>query len=147
VPVLGKGYRDESGVAILNMLIYQDPENLDQIIAYDAELYINFHAAGVVVGYALLGCLIAFFQARFVRSRQPIDSYIWLTVSLWVVFPGSLPVLSQICVYFFWPAYLYLALTWMTSAGRHSEDDAQSVGRSPLGDSFPDESRPGFIAS
>jgi hypothetical protein len=109
VPVLGKAFREESGVGILNRLIYRDPEIVDQIIAYDAELYINFHVPGVVVGYALLGCAVLYVQGRFRQARQAVESYAWLILALWLVFPGSLPVMSQMCVYFFWPVYGYFA--------------------------------------
>jgi hypothetical protein len=110
VPVLGKAYREESGVGILNRLIYQDPDNADQVIPYDAELYINFHVAGVLAGYALLGWLVRYVQGRFLAAPRAVESYAWLLLGLWAVFPGSLPVLSQMCVYFFWPIYLYFAV-------------------------------------
>jgi hypothetical protein len=110
VPVFGKDYRDESGVGILNRLVYQDPDNVDQVIPYDAELYINFHVAGVMAGYALLGWLVRFCQGRFLAAPRAVESYVWLLLGLWAVFPGSLPVLSQMCIYFFWPIYLYFAV-------------------------------------
>jgi hypothetical protein len=110
VPVFGKAFRAESGVGILNMLIYQDPEVVDQIISYDAELYLNFHVPGVIVGNALLGWLIRYFQGRFLHAPKAIESYVWLMLALWTIYPGSLPVISQMCVYFFWPIYGYFAL-------------------------------------
>lgn len=110
VPALGKAFREGSGVSILNMLIYQDPENVDQIIAYDAELFINLHLPGVVLGYALLGGLLRRVQSYFLRAPRAVESYAWLQVGLWLVFPGSLPVFSQMCVYFFWPLYVYVGL-------------------------------------
>ncbi len=108
VPVLGKMFRDQSGVYIFNEMIYGDPEVLDQNLAYDAELYMNFNVVGVVIGYLLLGWLQAVLQARFLGAERPIESYLWLLIALWTVFPGSLPVLSQMCVYSFWPIYAYL---------------------------------------
>jgi hypothetical protein len=110
VPIFGKAYRVDSGVGIFNMLIYQDPENVDQVIPFDAELYINFHIPGVVAGYALLGLFVCFFQGRFLAAPWAIESYAWLLLGLWTVFPGSLPVLSQMCLYSFWPIYVYFAL-------------------------------------
>jgi hypothetical protein len=110
VPVLGKAFREGSGVCILNMLIYQDPDVVDQVIPYDAELYINFHAAGVVLGYGVLGWLVRGFQARFLQARHAVESYAWLLLALWLIFPGSLPVASQMYVYFFWPVYCYFGL-------------------------------------
>ena len=113
VPVIGKAFREGSGVNILNMLIYHDPEISDQLISYDAELYINFHIPGIVAGYALLGWLVRCCQGRFLRASQAIENYSWMLVTLWLVFPGSLPVISQMCVYFFWPLYGYFAFKWI----------------------------------
>ncbi len=107
VPIFGKPFRETSGVVRFNQLIYGDSENFDQNIPYDAELYMNFQAAGVILGYLLLGFTEAFLQRRFFFARQPIASYAWLTIGIWTVFPASLPVLSQICVFSFWPIYLY----------------------------------------
>jgi hypothetical protein len=107
VPVLGKPYREISGPGIFNELIYGDTNNLDQIIPLDGELYINFHLAGVVLGYVLLGCFLAWLQGKFLAAPNPLESYAWLMMALWTVFPGSLAVASQIYVYSFWPIYVY----------------------------------------
>jgi Ca2+/Na+ antiporter len=123
VPILGKSFRDDSGVSVLNALIYQDPEIADQIIAYDAELYINFHVPGVILGYALVGWLLRCFQQRFLRAPRAVESYAWLTLAVWTVFPGSLPVISQMCVFFFWPIYGYFAFQWISSAYSHAPAD------------------------
>jgi hypothetical protein len=108
VPVIGKAYREESGHALLNTLIYQDPDIADQTIPYDAELYINFDLAGVILGYAVLGWLIRLCQRAF-PGRHASVSYAVMMLSFWLIFPGNLAVLSQMCVYFFWPFYLYFA--------------------------------------
>lgn len=110
IPIIGKPFRETSGVIRFNHLIYGDADNFDQNIPYDAEFYMNFQAVGVVFGYLLLGFLQAFVQNRFFFARQPIASYAWLTIGIWIVFPASLPVLSQICIYSFWPIYLYAFL-------------------------------------
>jgi len=107
IPVLGKPYRDMSGTGIFNALIYGDTESVDQVAPLDGELYINFHLAGVVLGNVLLGCVLAWLQGKFVGAPNPVESYAWLMMALWTVFPGSLPVTSQIYVYSFWPIYIY----------------------------------------
>jgi hypothetical protein len=116
IPSIGKSFREGSGVSILNMLIYQDPDVVDQILAYDGELYINFHVPGVVAGYAVLGWVVWCFQARFRRATQAVESYAWMLLAVWVVFPGSLPVVAQMCIYFFWPIYVYFGLKRMKAA-------------------------------
>ena len=107
IPVVGKPFREMSGGVLFNQLIYSDADVMDQNIPYDAEFYLNFQAVGVILGYLLLGLLQAFLQTRFLHARQPITSYAWLSIGIWTMFPGSLPVLSQICVYSFWPIYAF----------------------------------------
>jgi hypothetical protein len=122
IPVLGKPYRDTSGPTIFNELIYGDTDtSLDQIIPLAGELYMNFHLAGVVLGYVLLGCVLAWMQRKFAAAPNPVESYAWLLVALWTVFPGSLSVTSQMYVYSFWPIYSYFVAkrlwswTWATT--------------------------------
>jgi hypothetical protein len=110
VPVLGKPYRDLSGTVIFNDLIYGYPDNLDQVIPLNGELYINFQLAGVIVGNVLLAAVIAGMQFKFRTSRTPVESYAWFTLALWTIFPGSLPVISQMYLYSFWPIYVFFAV-------------------------------------
>jgi hypothetical protein len=77
----------------------------------------------------LLGLLLAFFQTRFMQTEHAVESYLWFLLALWTVFPGSLPVLSQIAVYFFWPIYIYLSVKVL---GNRSETSPQREHGSPL---------------
>jgi hypothetical protein len=137
IPVLGKPYRDISGPGIFNELIYGDTEmgllpngehSVDQVIPLDGELYINFHLAGVVLGNVLLGCFLAWLQGRFVAAPNPVESYAWLMMALWTVFPGSLSVTSQIYVYSFWPIYSYFLAkrlwSWNSVTASHRDQTA-----------------------
>ena len=128
IPVLGKPYRDTSGTGIFNELIYGDTESVDQVIPLDGELYINLHLAGVVLGNVLLGCFLAWLQGKCVGAPNPVESYAWLMMALWTVFPGSLPVTSQIYVYSFWPIYLYFVVksfwSWNSALGGHRDQTA-----------------------
>ena len=125
VPVLGKPFRDISGPGIFNELIYGDSDSVDQIIPLAGELYINFHLAGVVVGSMLLGWALACLQGRFVAAPTPVESYAWLMMALWTVFPGSLAVMSQIYLYSFWPIYVYFAArrlgSWNAAMAGHRD--------------------------
>jgi hypothetical protein len=114
IPIVGKPFRESSGVHIFNMLIYGDPDVLDQVVPLDAELYSNFHFPGVAAGYALLGWVLSYFQFRFMSAPNAVESYSWMTLALWTVFPGSLPVLSQMYVYAFWPIYVYMGFNALT---------------------------------
>jgi hypothetical protein len=119
IPVLGKPFREISGPVILNELIYGDSDSVDQIIPLAGELYINFHLAGVILGGVLVGCLLAWLQGKFVAAPTGVESYAWLLMALWTVFPGSLSVASQIYLYSFWPIYVYFAarrLWWWNAA-------------------------------
>ena len=125
IPVLGKPYRDISGPMIFNHLIYGDTDSIDQIISLAGELYINFHFAGVVLGSVLLGSLLAWLHGKFVAAPNPVESYAWLMMALWSVFPGSLSVTSQIYVYSFWPIYVYFAArrfwSWNAAMAGHRD--------------------------
>lgn len=110
IPVLGKPYRDNSGPVIFNGVIYGDTDIVDQVIPLDGELYLNFHLAGVVLGYALVGLYLAWLQGKFMAAASPVESYAWVMIALWTVFPGSLSVSSQMYVYSFWPIYIYFAV-------------------------------------
>ena len=119
IPVLGKPFREISGPGIFNELIYGDSDSVDQVIPLAGELYVNFHLAGVVLGSVLLGWALACMQGRFVAASTPVESYAWLMMALWTVFPGSLSVMSQIYLYSFWPIYVYFAarrLWWWNAA-------------------------------
>jgi len=125
IPVLGKPFRDISGPGIFNELIYGDSDSVDQIIPLAGELYINFHLAGVALGGVLVGCLLAWLQGKFVAAPTPVESYAWLMMALWTVFPGSLSVASQIYVYSFWPIYVYFAArrlwSWNAAMAGHGD--------------------------
>ena len=112
VPVLGKPFRHLSAEYIYNGLIYgEDSGILDQVDSFQWELFMNFHVAGLVGGFWLLGFVICSFQRRFLTASSALDAYNWLLMSMWTLFLvfGSLSVVSQIYVYFFWPIYGYLA--------------------------------------
>ena len=123
IPVLGKPFRDISGPVIFNELIYGETDTLDQVIPLAGELYMNFHLIGVIAGSALLGCVLARMQGKFVTAPNPVESYAWLMMALWTVFPGSLSVASQIYVYSFWPIYAYFAArrlwSWNAAMAAH----------------------------
>jgi len=124
LPVLGKPFRASSGVEIYNRLIYGASAVVDQVILYEAEFYINFHIIGVIVGYALLGLVVSFFQGRFDSAASPVETYAWFWMALWTVWPGSVAVTSQAFIYAFWPIYLYLTLSWASRHGLWSQRGA-----------------------
>jgi hypothetical protein len=132
LPALGRPFRERSGVILYNRAIYGEPgvgetDTVDQVLPYDTEFYINLGVPAVVAGFALLGCLMAWFQRHFLLAASPIESYCWLILGFWCAFPGSLPVLSQQYIYFCWPIYVYFALKAL--GARASETRATSRDR------------------
>ena len=115
VPLLGKGFRDSSGVAIYNRAIYGDTGTEDQIVPFQGELFVNFHLAGVIAGYFALGIVVGEFQRRFESAGSAFAAFSIHYISLWVaiLIIWSLAVLSQILVFFCWPIYVYVAWNWI----------------------------------
>jgi ABC-type Na+ efflux pump permease subunit len=109
VPVLGAPFRESSGVALFNRLIYGN-ETLDQVIPFAGELFLNFHLLGVIAGYGLLGLAIAVLQHRFSCAGQSLDAYVFFFVALWLssLIFSSVAAVSQIFIYMMWPLYGYV---------------------------------------
>ncbi len=107
VPILGKPWRESSGVAFYNQLIYGDSSVADQIIPFVGELFINFHIVGVIAGFYLLGRLILLLDVSLAAARDPLVRYALMYLAAWASFLilGSLAGVSQILVYFCWPLY------------------------------------------
>lgn len=112
VPILGKPFRASSDVALYNKAIYGELGFLDQIVPFQGELFVNFHFIGVVVGFTLLGAIVARLEIAFEGSISGIDAFTIYLISIWVQFlvVGSLAVTSQIFIYFMLPYYAYFVL-------------------------------------
>ncbi len=105
VPKLGAPFRSSSGVDIYNRLIYGNTGVVDQIVPFQGELFLDFSFPGVLIGYMLLGLLIQRLQRGFLQAPTPLQAFAWQYAATWTAFLviGSLAVVSQIFVYFFWP--------------------------------------------
>jgi hypothetical protein len=112
VPLLGKSFRDSSGNTAYNELIYGPNGPRDQVVPFHAELYWNFGAAGVVVGFFALGLAIAALDRRWRATITAIDGYIVLYLSIWTAFlvVGQVLSYAQVCVYFGWPIVVLAVL-------------------------------------
>jgi hypothetical protein len=119
VPILGKPFRESSGVVLFNRLVYAN-ESLDQIIPFTGELFLNFHVLGVIGGFGLLGWAVAVLQEKFGRSSRALDAYICFFAALWLssLIFSSVAAVGQIFVYMFWPIYGYLLLRWASQRKR-----------------------------
>jgi len=109
VPILGKSVRDQSGPAIYNRLIYGEPDIADQVIPFEAEVWLSLGPLGLIAAFLLLGALISRLQRAFDAADNAFDSYAIQFTAIWATFliEGSLAVVSQVFVYFAWPLYAY----------------------------------------
>ncbi len=109
LPILGKQFRDTSGTAIYNRLIYGMLDAKDQIAPFQGEAFLDFHLAGVLAGFSLLGWIAFKLQTAFAQSQSFFEIFIWQYFSVWTFFLvfGSLSVVSQIFISSCWPFYLY----------------------------------------
>jgi hypothetical protein len=113
VPVLGKPFRDQSGVGIYNRLIYGNSETIDQVIPFEAEVLINFGVAGVLISFCLLGILIHRLQSQFDSSQSAVDTLVTQYFGIWLLSLtySSLAVLSQVMIYSSLPLYALMLTT------------------------------------
>ncbi|MEP7353100.1 MAG: hypothetical protein ABI824_07695 [Acidobacteriota bacterium] len=112
IPILGKGSREISGLAIFNRAIYGNLGYEDQIIPLDCELFANFHLPGVVLGFFGLGMLLASLQRLFDSVTSAFGLFTIHYVGIWgaMLTVWSLAIYVQILFYFCIPFYTFLAL-------------------------------------
>jgi hypothetical protein len=135
VPVLGKPFREESGPTIYNRLIYREPDIVDQIIPFEAEVWLCLGPVGLVVAFLLLGAIVGRLQHAFEAARTTFESYALQFTAIWATFlvQGSLAVVSQVFVFFGWPIYVYAFLRpWFRPAGRRAPSPESPSGSSRL---------------
>ncbi len=124
VPILGASVRDVSGHVLFNRLVYGvHPQFYDQVMPFQAELYVNYGIVAVIVAYGLLGLIFSQLERGFQRSPNTVQAFMTQYAAVWLAFliPGSIAATSQIYIYFFWPIYFYLALNMI---GWRSERNA-----------------------
>jgi hypothetical protein len=112
VPILGRGFRPTSGTALYNYWIYGRPDIIDQVVPFQGELFMNFHVFGVIIGYGFVAYGVFKLQTAFEGTSSPIRQYCFFMMALWASFLiiGSIMVVSQIYIYFFWPLYGFLLI-------------------------------------
>ena len=118
VPALGTPFRPDSGVTIFNHLIYGSASsNADQVIPFQGELLLDFSYIGVVLGFVALGFAVHEVDRRFLLSGSSLEAFAWQYAGVWLGFlvVGSIEVVSQVTLYFFWPLILIWGVhRWQT---------------------------------
>ena len=111
VPVVGKRSRAQSAVTLYNEMISGPIDSVDQVVPFEGELYWTGGLAAVAAGFVLLGFLLAWLQAGFDSAGGAFQTYSYQYAAIWATFlvVGSLEVVSQIVVYFFWPIFIAAA--------------------------------------
>jgi hypothetical protein len=111
VPILGKSFRESSGSTLYNRTLYGVPGFEDQLIPFSSELFVNFHALGVLAGFFGLGMLLGRAELWFSAVGSSFGAFCIQYVSMWgaMMAVWSVGVFSQIAIYFFGPIYLYWA--------------------------------------
>jgi hypothetical protein len=109
IPELGKDYRDSSGAAIYNRWLYGRLPVRDQNLPVQAELFMNFHIPGVVLGFCLLGAVIALLHRRFLACGSTLQAYSLQFAAFWAAFliAGNTTSVVYIAVTFCWPILVY----------------------------------------
>jgi hypothetical protein len=120
LPVIGKPFRDETGVANYNRLIYGNIGVADQPLPFVGEAYLSLGLGGMFLGFLLLGICAAWLDRTFRRSRSTFDAYLCQYTAIFLLFliQGTLGAVSQTFFYFFAPVYVYLMLKWANAARR-----------------------------
>lgn len=110
LPVLGKPFRAESGIAVYNRMVYGTEAIADLNISLLGEAFLDFHIPGILFVFAVFGWVLYHLQQAFEGSRSSLEVYIWQYVAVWVCFIifAGIGVLSQILIYFCWPVYLFI---------------------------------------
>jgi hypothetical protein len=119
VPIFGKQFRDASGTGMYNRWIYGTTEIRDQVIPFTGDLFIDLRVPGVLIGFAILGAVLARLQLAFIYARTALGLFVTQYVSMWIAFLiiGSAEVVGQFFVYFMWPIYVVIAYSILRSTG------------------------------
>jgi hypothetical protein len=109
IPELGKDYRESSGAAIYNRWLYGRLPVRDQNLPMQAELFMNFHIPGVVLGFCLLGAVIALLHLRFLARGSTLQAYSFQFAAFWAAFliAGDTTSVVYIAITFCWPIVVY----------------------------------------
>ena len=119
IPILGESFRESSGAHIYNRWIYgslvNDSFAGDQVVPFAGELWLDLRLPGLIVGFGIVGAVIGTLQRRYERAETALEIYVVQFTAMWISFLiiGSVEVVSQILVFFFWPIYVLAGYQWL----------------------------------
>jgi hypothetical protein len=130
LPLLGKSFRQTSGAAVYNRMIYGTPDIADQVVPFTGESFLDLQVPGILIAFSIFGWVLYRIEQAFEESRSAVEIYLWQYVSIWTCFLifGSISVLSQIVIYFGWPIYLYFWLVKRTPGHSHQTANIRCFG-------------------
>jgi hypothetical protein len=112
VPLLGKAFRQTSGVILYNSAIFSESNRTDQVIPVAAELYYNFGLPGVMLFHFFIGAGYQWVDSKFKQAcvSDRTKAFAWFFIALLfnsLIFL-SLSVFVQFILYNALPALLLL---------------------------------------
>ena len=131
VPILGKRWREDSGLALYNNMIYGNAIALDQPVPFVGELFMNFHVIGVIAGFATVGYFIRHLQERFEKPGGALRTFALQYITIWLCYTihSSILVVAQMFVYFCPPIYVLMLLSYLRRRSRQGHPAAAAVVR------------------
>ena len=115
VPILGKGFREGSTLALYNREIYGNSVTLDQPVPFLGEIFMNFNIVGVLLGFCALGLVLGRIQQGFEATSSGLGTFCFQFMTIWICYSlhTSLGVVSQAFTYFCFPIYGLIATDWL----------------------------------
>lgn len=122
VPRLGKRFREESGVAVYNNLIYGSQSGIrDQVVPFVAESVVAGGPLLLLCAFLMVGRAVRWLELTFVRAEDAFDAWAAQYAAIWLSFllVGSLAAAGQVVLHFGWPliAYTFARRLHRASAG------------------------------
>ena len=103
IPRLGEPFRADTPNSLYNSLFLN---RTDQVLPLVGQLFLDFGAASVAVGFVALGVVTSLLHRAFTMAGTLLEAFVWAVPSAWLAFSlGSSPTgFFQALVFFSWPS-------------------------------------------
>lgn len=122
IPRLGAPFREESGVAVYNSLIYGSASGVrDQVVPFVAETAVAGGPLLLLLAFFGIGRATRWLDRRFRQGANAFDAWAAQYGAIWLSFllVGSLAAVVQVVVYFAWPFVGYVGARQVIRAARN----------------------------